>query len=421
MRDDRPIRKKFTKEAFAVGTGVILGLVCLSPLLGASPPTDGTLRSIAGSFLRPGSRCAQPYTPGVLAADTLWISGQIDKDPNTGRQPEGIAAQTHLAMDNMGQVLRAAGLDYGNVVSCHVQLADMGQFAAMNEVYGSYFGPDYYPARTTLEVGKLPDGANIEVTCIAYTDKSKIAPVVPPAGSIPSAVGPYRPAVWAGDTLYVSGTTGRDPKTNEVDATVEGQTRQAMNNIGQILKAAGLEQTDAVFTNVYYLDSDDQRNQTYAKLNSVYKDFFPLGLAPSRASFCVSKLPGTSVVELTYIASRDHKNGGRVIPVYNRQNQTSSRGGVLAGDTLYTSGRSAPGETTEKQLRDSLETIRDILKLAGMNMEHVVDAHVYLKDIAQVDVMNAVFTEYFPTNPPARTIVQVNLDQLIQVQAVAVR
>lgn len=386
-----------------------------------SPGADG-LYMVNRRFIYPAEfKGGQPYTPGVLAGETLYISGQIDRHPRTGEQPEGIAAQTRMAMDNMGHVLRAAGMDYGNVVSCHVQLADMGQYAAMNEVYGSYFGPEHYPARTTLAFPGLPGGANIEVTCIAYADKSKIVLVVPPAGAIPAAMGPYRPGVWAGDTLYVSGNGGRKPKTNELDPTIEGQTKQTLDNIGQILSAAGLVRTDAVFTNVYFLDPDDYQGPTYEKLNSVYKDFFPLGLAPSRASFAVSKLPGTISVEMTFIATRDRAHSGRVIPAYNRQNQTSSRGGVLAGDTLYTSGRSGSGATMEAQMRDSLESIRDILKLAGMNMEHVVDAHVYLKDIGQMDAMNAVFKEYFPTNPPAGTTLQVIQQQLEQVQVVAVR
>ena len=72
-------------------------------------------------------------------------------------------------------------------------------------------------------------------------------------------------------------------------------------------------------------------------------------------------------------------------------------------------------------MRDSLESIRRILKLAGMSMEHVVDAHVYLKDISQMNAMNAIFKEYFPKNPPVRTTVQVLQHQLEQVQVVAVR
>jgi 2-iminobutanoate/2-iminopropanoate deaminase len=366
-------------------------------------------------------KAGKPYTPGVLAGETLYISGQVDKDPQTGAQPGGIADQTRMAMSNVGHVLRAAGMDYGNVVSCHVQLVDMGQYKEMNDVYGSYFGPDHYPARTTLEFPALPGGANIEVSCIAFADKSKIKTVVPPADTIPVAMGPYRPGVWAGDTLYVSGSGGRKPKTNELDATIEGQTKQTMENIGQILAAAGLSHKAAVFTNVYFLDPEGYKGPTYGKLNSVYKDFFPLGTAPSRASFCVSKLPGTISVEITFIATRDRANKGRVVPDSAGPSPTSSNGGVLDRDTLYTSGKSGSGATVEAQMRDSLESIRNILKLAGMGMEHVVDAHVYLKDIGQMNAMDAVFKEYFPKNPPARTTVQVIQHQLEQVQVVAVR
>ena len=393
-----------------------------SPAQVARSSTAASTYKVSRKFIYPEAfPPGRPYSPGVLVGDTLYISGQVDKDPKTGKQPTGIAEQTRMAMTNMGHVLRAAGMDFGNVVSCHVQLADMGSYKEMNEVYGSFFGPDHFPARTTLEFPGLPNGANIEVSCIAYSDKTKIKHVIPPEGTIPAAMGPYRPGVWAGDTLYVSGSGGRKPKTNELDSTIEGQTKQTLENIGQILAAAGLQQKDAVFTNVYFLDPDGYKGSTYGKLNSVYKEYFPLGLAPSRASFCVSKLPGTISVEITYIATRNRAGKGRVVPDSAGPSPTSSNGGVLDGDTLYTSGKSGSGDTLEKQMRDSLESIRGILKLAGMGMEHVVDAHVYLKDIKQIDAMNAIFKEYFPKNPPARTTVQVVQNQLEQVQVVAVR
>jgi len=121
------------------------------------------------------------------------------------------------------------------------------------------------------------------------------------------------------------------------------------------------------------------------------------------------------------IATRDRANKGRVVPDSAGPSPTSSNGGVLDRDTLYTSGKSGSGATVEAQMRDSLESIRGILKLAGMNLEHVVDAHVYLRDIGQMDAMNAVFKEYFPNHPPARTTVQVTQQQLEQEQVVAVR
>lgn len=402
---------------------ILAGVVGWTALSWAQPARSvNSMYSVERKFIYPKEfKSGKPYTPGVLAGKTLYIAGQVDKDPQTGAQPRGIAEQTRMAMQNVGHVLHAAGMDFGNVVTCHVQLADMGAYKEMNEVYGSFFGPEHFPARTTLQFPALPGGAQIEISCIAYADKSKIALVVPPAGSIPAAMGPYRPAVWAGDTLYVSGSGGRKPKTDELDSTIEGQTRQTMQNIGQILAAAGLEHKDAVFSNVYFLDSEGYKGPTYGKVNSAYKDSFALGTAPSRASFCVAKLPGTISVEITYIATRDRANKGRVVPDSAGPSPTSSNGGVLAGDTLYTSGKSGSGATLEDQMRDSLNTIRNILKFAGMNLQHVVDAHVYLKDIAQMDVMDKIFKEYFPNNPPVRTTLQVNQQQLVQVQAVAVR
>jgi 2-iminobutanoate/2-iminopropanoate deaminase len=378
--------------------------------------------AVQRQFLYPKEfKAGKAYSPGVKVGDTLYIAGQVDKDPQTGAQPTGIAAQTRMALDNMGHVLRAAGMDYGNVVSCHVQLADMGNYKAMNEVYASYFGPDHFPARTTLEFPGLPNGANIEVSCIAYADKSKISAVIPPKGSIPPAAGPYRPAVWAGDTLYVSGSGGRKPGPDDVDPTIEGQTRQTMENIGQILAAGGLKHQDTVFANVYFRDPEGYKGASYGKLNSVYKDFFKLGTAPSRASFPVSKLPGTISVEIAFIATRDRASKGRVVPDSAGPSPTSSNGGVLAGDTLYTSGKSGAGAGLAEQMRDSLKSIGGILKLSGMDLRNVVDAHVYLKDIQQMNAMDAIFREFFPENPPARTTLKVDQEQEVQVQVVAVR
>ena len=135
-------------------------------------------------FIYPAAfKAGRPYSPGVLAGKTLYIAGQIDMDPQTGAQPKGIAEQTRMAMTNVGHVLRAAGMDFGNVVTCHVQLANMAEYKEMNEVYGTFFGPTHFPARTTLEFPGLPGGARIEVSCIAYSDKSQIALVTPPAGT----------------------------------------------------------------------------------------------------------------------------------------------------------------------------------------------------------------------------------------------
>jgi 2-iminobutanoate/2-iminopropanoate deaminase len=373
---------------------------------GEAPPPEPEAPSfkVKRQFIYPEEfPLGKPYNPGVLAGDYLYIAGQVSLDPQTREQPATIEDQTHTAMKNMGYVLRDAGMDYDNVVTCHVQLDDMDNYKGMNEVYGSYYTSGRYPARTTLEFPGLPSDSHVEITCIAYADKSKIEVVRPGEGATPAAMGPYSPAVWAGDRLYLSGQGGRNPETNEIDPTIEGQTKQTLENIGTVLKAAGLGFENTVMVNPYYIGAD-----SYAKLNSVYKDYFDLGRASARASFCLSRLPGDISVEITFAATRNLQKKGRVIPDYMRPRHTSVPG-TLDGNTLFLSAKSAigAGDDIESQFRQSMAYQLDSLKLAGMGFENVVSANVYLKDLGDMPRMTELFREYFPNNQPVRTTVQV--------------
>ena len=369
-----------------------------------APPEAGPAFKVERQFIYPSEfPPGKPYSPGVLVGDTLYIAGQVSLDPQTREQPETIEDQTHMAMKNMGYVLRDAGMDYDNVVTCHCQLADMDDYAGMNAVYGSYYKGGRYPARTTLEFPGLPSDSRLEITCIAFRDKSRIEAVTPPEGATPKAMGPYSPAVWAGDTLYLSGQGGRNPKTNEIDPTIEGQTKQTLDTVGEILKAAGLGFENTVMVNPYYLGPEN-----YAKLNSVYKDYFELGQASARASFCLSRLPGTISTEITFIATRNMKTKGRVIQHGRRPSHTAVPG-MLDGDTLYLSAKSAPGagDDIESQFRESIESRLRLLQLAGMGFENVVSTNVYLKNLDDMPKMTEIYREYFPNNPPVRTTLQV--------------
>ena len=92
----------------------------------------------------------------VLSDSTLYPSAISPTDPNSP-----LADQTHSAMRRLGEILGMAGIDYPQVVSCHVQLSDMENYAAMNEVHGSYFPEGGYPARTTLEFPGLPEKTGV--------------------------------------------------------------------------------------------------------------------------------------------------------------------------------------------------------------------------------------------------------------------
>jgi 2-iminobutanoate/2-iminopropanoate deaminase len=108
-----------------------------------------------------------PYNQGVLAGDTLYCSGQIAIDPKTGHMlSEGIEAETERVLENLGAVLRAAGMDYRHVVLCTVYLADINDYGQVNEIYSRYFNEEP-PARETVQVGALPRQARVEISCIA--------------------------------------------------------------------------------------------------------------------------------------------------------------------------------------------------------------------------------------------------------------
>ena len=108
-----------------------------------------------------------PYSQGIVAGDFLFASGQIPINPATGEiEGEGIEAQAELVMKNIGGLLEAAGTDYSQVVKTSCFLADMGDFATLNEVYAMYFS-EPYPARVAYQVAALPKGALVEIEVIA--------------------------------------------------------------------------------------------------------------------------------------------------------------------------------------------------------------------------------------------------------------
>ena len=108
-----------------------------------------------------------PYSQAVKTDGLVFVSGQLPIDPQTGAFPEGgIAAQTNQSLKNLGSILAEAGSDYSKVIKTTVFLADMADFAAMNEVYSSFFNAPF-PARSAIAVKELPKGAFVEVECIA--------------------------------------------------------------------------------------------------------------------------------------------------------------------------------------------------------------------------------------------------------------
>ncbi len=147
---------------------IILGaLVVAVVLIGFVAVNEMSSKQVIATEDAPGA--IGPYSQGILIGDTLYCSGQIPLDPETGELVSGtIETQTRQVLDNLGAVLKAAGMDYGDVVSVTIFMDDLDNFARINQVYAEYFTVDEQPpARCTVEAARLPKDASVEISFIA--------------------------------------------------------------------------------------------------------------------------------------------------------------------------------------------------------------------------------------------------------------
>ncbi len=118
-----------------------------------------------------------PYSQAIVEGDFIFVAGQGPINPGTGSLELGDArAETRRVFENLRAILQAAGSSLDHVVKCNVYLRDINDFAAMNEVYATYFSAPF-PARTTIQAGALPGGIAVEIECIAKVGAQHAAPL----------------------------------------------------------------------------------------------------------------------------------------------------------------------------------------------------------------------------------------------------
>ena len=360
-----------------------VGLAALSVML-AAMPAGAERRTIYPASVPAG----RPYSPGVLVGNTLYISGQLGL-PGSGPTPASMDAQARQAMDGIGAVLKEAGLGFQHLVKCHVYLANMDDYAAMNAAYGSYF-TDRVPARTTVQAAALVGGAGVEIGCIAFSDLSRISVVRPPAGSLPAPLGPYSPAVWAGDTLYVSGMGGADPATKTVGESVEAQATQTLANITTTLKAAGLGASDVVWAQGYAT-----RVAEAASLDSAVTR----AVKAQHGLVSVPRLPGPIRAELTFVAAKGKSTAA------------------------YVAAAPAPAADIATEARQAFARLAEGLKASGFGLADATLVTMYLTNAADLTAANTAFLAAFPKDAPARItiVVQPQGTERIRLTAIAAR
>ncbi len=226
-----------------------------------------------------------PYSYAISTGDTLFLSGLVPRNVSDNTPVAGdITAQTKAVLENAGQLLRAGGMDYSNVVSARVYLPDASVFPQMNAVYGSYFKKDP-PARATVKAGLAGKGYAVEMTFIASSAPRQAL------GTHPSL--PLSQAVRAGNRLYLSGVLGQTPE-NAGDAAA--QTKEVLARIGKTLESAGYTPADVVDSLVYLTDLSQ-----FQAMNGEYRAFFGKDF-PARATVGTGLVAGGAVVEIMMTA-----------------------------------------------------------------------------------------------------------------------
>jgi enamine deaminase RidA (YjgF/YER057c/UK114 family) len=380
---------------------------------------------------------------GLLANGTLYVARQNGRNAD-GAVPNDFQREVRQSLNKLQRVLRAAKMDFGDIAWMHVYVTSEQNLPAMNEVYWKSIGA-HPPARTVLVVAGLPHGENIEINCIA-ADKSKHRKVIRPQGW---PEGPHvDPAgIQVDDVLYMSAQEGVDPLTKAKAADYAGEVKQALDNVGTILKTANMSMANVLWVNPYMASTDAMlEKQTVpgpiahngqaqapqaSVMNKIYASYFEFGNTPGRGTIQVVDLPNKSHIVFSCIAGADLAKRKSVRPRNMPPSPTASPG-VLYGDTYYMSGKSGfipdQGIVTpdlDLQLRQSMRNLLDDLQEADLDFSDVVSSTVYLREVRDADQVHALYGKFFKGRFPARTTVQNSFDMKTatdeQISMIAVR
>lgn len=376
-----------------------------------SSVTAGLLLAVSASaqlekrvIAPPGPRPVGPYSPGIVAGDFLYVSGQGARDRD-GKLPATVDAQVRQTLENVKLILEAAGLTMEHVVYSQVYLDNMANYEPMDRLWREYFSKAP-PARAVVGVYRMPTDRPVEINAVAFRDVSRRKLIVP--AGYPRSLS-WTPGVMAGDRLYLSGFFGADVVTGKVPDDPAEQVQLALDNMKQTLAAAGMDFRHVVFVNPYLTE------KASSQMNAIYAKHFEFGNTPARATIRVTSLPGGNTIEFTAVAVADLSKRLAIRPKNMRPSATASPC-VFAGDTYYCSAKGpftpGPGNTqgiyaatVEAQVRQTIRNLLDGLEEAGLSFSSVVATNVYLDDIDDFPRMNRVYAQYFPEMFPTRTTV----------------
>ncbi len=363
----------------------------------------------------PGPMPNLPFSAAVNADGLVYVAGTLSAEGD-------IRAQTRKTVEDISAVLQKAGSSLANVASVNVYLTRAEDFAAMNEVYRTFWPKDP-PVRTTIVSDLVVPGALVEISMVAIPTGGERV-VIHPSDWIKSP-NPYSYGIRSGDTLFLAGLVARNGKDNSlVEGDMATQTKAVLDNAGAILKAAGMGFENVVSSRVFITDQTK-----FQEMNKAYVPHFPKQ-PPTRATVVAPLMGPQFQVEITLTASRLPK---RVITTPTADGSPGKPSAILSsaievGNRLYLSGMLGNTKTNigdaEAQTVEIMNRVGRTLKAAGYDWTQVVDGVVYITDVKNFDAMNrgyrTIFTKDFPARATVRTGL-VNETGLVEIMFVATK
>jgi reactive intermediate/imine deaminase len=357
-----------------------------------------------------------PFSAAVRADGLIYIAGTLSQEGGD------IKAQTKKVLDDISQILQKAGSSLANVAAVHVYIKSAGDFAAMNEVYRTYWPKDP-PVRTTIVSDFVIPGALVEMSMVAIPNGGERV-VIHPSDWITSP-NPYSYGIRTGDTLFLAGLVSRNGKDNSVvEGDMATQTKTVLDNAAQILKAAGFSYENVVSARAYITDQ-----ARFQEMNKVYQTYFTKE-PPARATVVAPLMGAQYQVEITLTASKQPRQAFTTPNADGTPGRPSAilSSAIKSGNRLYVSGilGNTPDNkgNMEAQTTELLARVGRTLKAAGFDWSNVADGIVYITDVANFEAMNKAYRTVFSKDFPARATVRtglVNADGLVEIMFVAAK
>ena len=363
----------------------------------------------------PGAQVAGiPFSPGVKAGDLFHVAGTMGTDSTGKIVTGGIEAQTKKTLENIGAILKAGGMDYKDVVSVSVYLADARDFDAMNKVYREVFATNP-PVRATTQADLMLRDGLVEISAIAVNPALPRRYINPQGWS--SNPLPYSKGIAVGDYIFLAGLVSQNPQSGAANpGDVRAQTKQILDNAKVLAETAGFTMSDMVWSRVWLTDPRD-----FASMNEIYRPYFG-DIPPTRATTRAGLTNTAYNVEIMLWGVKGTKQRlGTVTP-----NAVLSQG-IKVGNHVFIAGMTGASPQVRGDIKGQaaaiLTNIQTLLKAGGTDFPNVVEAQVWVTDSRNFAAMNEAYVAAIKGEVPTRVTVGAQLmaaDNLVEISMIAI-